>query len=113
MSEPTPTLTLAALYAGQGLEGRAREIYRRLSQEGPPEQRDEAARRLARMGPDAGAAIRLLEGLLGSKGSAEVAMMSFRDELAGICSRVTGISSISERLRSRNSASLPAAAPHR
>jgi hypothetical protein len=64
MSEPIGTLTLAALYAGQGLEGRAREIYRRLAKEGPPEQRAEAVRRLSRMGPDAGEAIRLLEGLL-------------------------------------------------
>ena len=64
-SEPPVTLTIAALYAGQGYVGKAREMYRRLSQEGPPEQRAEAAVRLARMGPDAGAAIRLLEGLRG------------------------------------------------
>ena len=64
-SEPPVTLTIAAIYAGQGLLGKAREMYRRLSQEGTPEQRVEALRRLARLGPDAGAAIRLLEGLRG------------------------------------------------
>jgi hypothetical protein len=63
-SEPPITLTIAAIYAGQGFVGKARGMYRRLSQEGPPEQRAEAAARLARMGPDAGAAIRLLEALL-------------------------------------------------
>jgi predicted regulator of Ras-like GTPase activity (Roadblock/LC7/MglB family) len=100
-SEPPITLTIAALYAGQGYAGKAREMYRRLSQEGPPEQRAEAAARLARMGPDAGAAIRLLEGLRGQapgrqgstsasgQGSAEAAM-SFREDLEGICGRVTG-----------------------
>ena len=64
-SEPPVTLTIAAIYAGQGLLGKAREMYRRLSQEGTPEQRVEALQRLARLGPDAGAAVRLLEGLRG------------------------------------------------
>lgn len=64
-SEPPVTLTIAAIYAGQGLLGKAREMYRRLSQEGTPEQRQEALQRLAKLGPDAGAAIRLLEGLRG------------------------------------------------
>ena len=64
MSEPAPTLTLAGLYARQGLEGRAREMYRRLSLEGPPEQRGEAARRLLELGPSAGRSIALLQVLL-------------------------------------------------
>jgi hypothetical protein len=64
-SEPPVTLTIAAIYAGQGFLGKAREMYRRLSEEGTPEQRAEALQRLARLGPDAGAAIRLLEGLRG------------------------------------------------
>ena len=64
MSEPAPTLTLAGLYARQGLAGRAREMYRRLSQEGPPGQREEAARRLQELGPSASGTISLLRSLL-------------------------------------------------
>ena len=64
MSEPEPTLTLAGLYARQGLEGRAREMYRRLSQEGPQGQREEAARRLHELGPAAGGSISLLQALM-------------------------------------------------
>ena len=54
------TLTLAEMYARQGLHGRAREILRRLSQEGNPE----AQRKLAEMGNGAGRQIELLTGLL-------------------------------------------------
>ncbi len=64
MSEPAPTLTLAALYASQGLAGKARALYRRISEEGPPAEREEAGRRLRELGPPAGASIELLEALL-------------------------------------------------
>ena len=64
MSDPAPTLTLAGLYQSQGLVGRAREIYRRLSEEGPPAQREEAARRLRELGPSAAGTIALLQALV-------------------------------------------------
>ena len=64
MSDPAPTLTLAGLYQRQGLVGRAREIYRRLSEEGPPAQREEAARRLRELGPSAAGTIALLQALV-------------------------------------------------
>ena len=54
------TLTLAELYAKQGLHGRAREILQRLSAEGD----GEARRRLAEMGEGAGQQIELLIRLL-------------------------------------------------
>jgi len=54
------TLTLAEMYARQGLHGRAREILRRLSAEGDPE----AQRKLVEMGDGAGRQIELLETLL-------------------------------------------------
>jgi hypothetical protein len=54
------TLTLAELYLKQGLAGRAREILRKLAEEG-----DEVAReRLSRMPPPAHKEIALLEELL-------------------------------------------------
>ena len=54
------TLTLAELYLKQGLAGRAREILRKLADEG-----NEAAReRLARIPPPAGKEIALLQELL-------------------------------------------------
>ena len=64
MSDPAPTLTLAALYARQGLAGKARELYRRIAEEGPPAEREEAGRRLQELGPPAGGSIELLEALL-------------------------------------------------
>jgi hypothetical protein len=64
MSEPAPTLTLAGLYARQGLVGKAREMYRLLSQDAAPELRAEAVRQLEALGPAADGAIELLEGLL-------------------------------------------------
>jgi len=54
------TLTLAEMYARQGLHGRAREILQRLSAEGDPQ----AQRKLAEMGDGAGRQIELLERLL-------------------------------------------------
>jgi hypothetical protein len=54
------TLTLAEMYARQGLHGRAREILRRLSTDGDPE----AQRRLAEMGDGARRQIELLSQLL-------------------------------------------------
>jgi hypothetical protein len=54
------TLTLAEMYARQGLHGRAREILRRLSAQGDPE----AQRKLAEMGDGAGRQIELLGRLL-------------------------------------------------
>ena len=54
------TVTLAEMYAKQGLHGRAREILRRLSAEGD----GEARRRLAAMGQGAQPQIELLNGLL-------------------------------------------------
>ena len=53
------TATLAELYVKQGLIGKAREIYRRLAEEG-----NEAARRRLLELPSAEARIRLLEELL-------------------------------------------------
>jgi hypothetical protein len=54
------TVTLAELYLKQGLAGRAREILRKLAEEG-----DDAARdRLAQLGPPAAEEIALLEDLL-------------------------------------------------
>jgi hypothetical protein len=54
------TVTLAELYLKQGLAGRAREILRKLAEDG-----DEAAReRLLQLGPPAAAEIALLEALL-------------------------------------------------
>jgi lipopolysaccharide biosynthesis regulator YciM len=53
------TLTLAELYARQGLIGRAREIYRRLAARG-----DETARRRLSELPSAEAKIELLRELL-------------------------------------------------
>jgi hypothetical protein len=54
------TLTLAELYLKQGLAGRAREILRKLAEEG-----NEAAReRLSRIPPPAGKEIALLQELL-------------------------------------------------
>jgi hypothetical protein len=55
------TVTLAELYAKQGLAGRAREILRKLAEEG----HEEARRRLAQMGSGGGRSIALLEELLG------------------------------------------------
>jgi len=54
------TLTLAEMYARQGLHGRAREILRQLSAQGDRE----AQRKLAEMGDGAGRQIELLEALL-------------------------------------------------
>jgi hypothetical protein len=54
------TLTLAEMYARQGLHGRAREILRRLSAEGDPQ----AQRKLAEMGDGAARQIELLTQLL-------------------------------------------------
>jgi hypothetical protein len=54
------TVTLAEMYAKQGLHGRAREILRRLSAEGD----GEARRRLAEMGEGAQPQIELLNRLL-------------------------------------------------
>ena len=54
------TMTLAELYLKQGLAGRAREILRKLADEG-----DAAAReRLAQIGPPAAEEIALLRDLL-------------------------------------------------
>ncbi len=53
------TATLAELYVKQGLIGRARDIYRRLAQEG-----DEAARRRLEELPGASERIAVLEELL-------------------------------------------------
>lgn len=54
------TVTLAEMYAKQGLHGRAREILQRLSAEGD----GEARRRLAAMGEGAQPQIELLNRLL-------------------------------------------------
>jgi hypothetical protein len=54
------TLTLAEMYARQGLHGRAREILRRLSAEGD----SQAQRKLAEMGDGAARQIELLTQLL-------------------------------------------------
>jgi Fe2+ transport system protein FeoA len=54
------TVTLAELYAKQGLEGRAREILRKLADEG----HEEARRRLSEMGSGEGKTIALLRELL-------------------------------------------------
>ena len=54
------TLTLAEMYARQGLHGRAREILQRLSADGDPE----AHRKLAEMGDGARRQIRVLTELL-------------------------------------------------
>jgi hypothetical protein len=54
------TLTLAEMYAKQGLHGRAREILRRLAEEGDPE----AQRRLMALGEGARPQISLLTELL-------------------------------------------------
>jgi lipopolysaccharide biosynthesis regulator YciM len=54
------TVTLAELYAKQGLAGRARDILRRLADEG----HEEARRRLVEMGDGGGRAIALLTELL-------------------------------------------------
>ena len=54
------TLTLAEMYARQGLHGRARVILQRLSAEGDPE----AQRRLAEMGDGARRQIQVLTELL-------------------------------------------------
>ena len=54
------TLTLAEMYARQGLHGRAREILRRLSAEGDPE----AQRKLAEMGDGARRQIEVLTEVL-------------------------------------------------
>jgi hypothetical protein len=54
------TVTLAEMYAKQGLHGRAREILRRLSAQGD----GEARRRLAAMGDGAQPEIELLNRLL-------------------------------------------------
>jgi hypothetical protein len=54
------TVTLAEMYLKQGLAGRAREILRKLAEQG-----DDAAReRLAQLGPAAAREIALLEQLL-------------------------------------------------
>jgi predicted regulator of Ras-like GTPase activity (Roadblock/LC7/MglB family) len=81
------TLTLAELYLKQGLAGRAREILRKLADEG-----NEAAReRLLRIPPPASREIALLEGLLGAAPvTARRALMGFREDLEGICGRVEG-----------------------
>ena len=60
MTEPLPTLTLAEMYARQGLLGRAREIYRRLAEAGSPEARE----RLQGLGPDAQGEVELLRELI-------------------------------------------------
>jgi len=54
------TVTLAEMYLKQGLAGRAREILRRLAEQGDPVARE----KLARLGPAAGEQIALLEALL-------------------------------------------------
>jgi hypothetical protein len=54
------TVTLAEMYAKQGLHGRAREILRRLCEQGD----GEARRRLAAMGEGAQPQIELLHRLL-------------------------------------------------
>ena len=54
------TLTLAEMYATQGLHGRAREILQRLSADGNPE----AQRKLAEMGDGARRQIQVLTELL-------------------------------------------------
>jgi hypothetical protein len=64
MDDQVPTLTLADLYARQGLLGRAREIYQRVSEGGSLEQRAEAARKLRELGPAAQREIELLRSLM-------------------------------------------------
>jgi hypothetical protein len=64
MAGPAPTLTLADLYARQGLFGKAREIYRALLAEGPVGERSEAAERLRRLVPPARKSIEFLQVLL-------------------------------------------------
>jgi len=64
MNEQLPTLTLADLYARQGLLGRAREIYRRIAEQGSVEQQAEAQRRLGALGPAAQGEIELLRILM-------------------------------------------------
>jgi len=54
------TVTLAEMYARQGLHGRAREILQRLSSDGD----SQAQRKLAEMGNGAGRQIELLTELL-------------------------------------------------
>jgi lipopolysaccharide biosynthesis regulator YciM len=54
------TVTLAELYAKQGLAGRARDILRKLADEG----HEEARRRLGELGDGEGRAIALLTELL-------------------------------------------------
>jgi Fe2+ transport system protein FeoA len=54
------TVTLAEVYAKQGLAGRAREILRKLAADG----HEEARRRLEQMGDGEGKAIALLTELL-------------------------------------------------
>ncbi len=54
------TVTLAEMYLKQGLAGRAREILRKLAEQGDRS----AQERLAELGPAAGAQIALLEQLL-------------------------------------------------
>jgi hypothetical protein len=53
------TATLAELYVRQGLVGKAREIYRKLAEQG-----DEAARQRLRELPSASSGIAVLEQLL-------------------------------------------------
>lgn len=65
MTPPPATLTLAELYARQGLVGRAREIFQQVARDGTPEQRMVAAARLAELGPSAQESIDLLRSLMG------------------------------------------------
>jgi hypothetical protein len=60
LDAPVWTLTLAEMYARQGLHGRAREILQRLSTDGD----SEAQRKLAEMGDGARRQIELLSELL-------------------------------------------------
>ena len=64
MSEQLPTLTLADLYARQGLAGKAREIYAQIAARGSGEQQAEARRRLLSLAPAAGREIELLRALM-------------------------------------------------
>ena len=57
-------MTLAELYSRQGLNGRAREIYQQLAEEGSAEQQAEVQRRLAALGPSAKEEIELLRALM-------------------------------------------------
>src|SRR5256885_1443511 len=87
LDAPVSTLTLAEIYARQGLHGRAREILQRLSAEGNPGRGASSPRWETGRGGRSSFSPTCSPG---SRSAGENANVGFREDLEAICGRVEG-----------------------